>query len=107
MRLCTGKAVIALLGIQLDDKHLVYRDIDLLPAGKCADCALKGFLIDIDPLGSQSSCSHFHDIFEALDGLGALFNLNYIACFYAIRRKVDALAVYKDVLVADNLSCRP
>ena len=94
-----------LLGVQLDDEHLVHRNVDLLSLRQLADSTLEGFLVNINPIGGQSAGGNLGDILETLDVLGFLSDFDNISCLYKVGRNVDQLAVNKDVLVADNLTC--
>ena len=97
-------ACYALFGIQLDDKHFVHRRIDHLSRGKILNGSFKVLNIYIHPFGYEPSACHLKNILVSLHGLLALFDLDHIACLHKIRRNVHYLAVYKHMLVSDDLS---
>ena len=83
----------------------IHGNVDLLSLRQLADSTLEGFLINVNPIGSQSAGGNLGDVLETLDVLGFLSDFDNIACLYEIGRNVDGLAVDSDVLVADNLAC--
>ena len=94
-----------LLGVQLDDEHLVYGNIDLISLRQLADCALERLFIDINPLGCKSAGCNLKNILESLDALGFLSDLDHITGFDDVGRNVHDPAVDSDMLMSDNLTC--
>ena len=98
------RVTLRLLRIQLDDKHFVYRNVDHLSGLVLFDGALQSFLIYLDPLRNESAAGNLKDIFVSLRSFALLFDFYYIANLYKVGRDIYLLAIYKNMLVVNDLS---
>ena len=64
--LLTNNLYYGLFGIQFDNKHLIYGNINLFSGRKRFYSSFKTFDIYVHPFRKQSSCGYFHDIFISL-----------------------------------------
>ncbi len=78
---------------------------NLLTGGKSDNFCCKCVSIEVKPLGNRAGSVCFDNCLELFALLALIFKRDFIACFEEIRRNVDVLAVYLEVVVGNKLSC--
>ena len=93
-----------LFGVQLDDSLLVDRNIDLITVRETRYRTSELVLVCVQPCRSGKRVVRFLEFLEERVALALLSDGDDIACGNERGRDVDALAVDRDVAVADDLA---
>jgi len=82
----------ALLRVQLDDKHLVYRYINYFSVWKFFYSSAKSILIYIKPLRNKSSACYFQDSFVSFGTFAFFFSSAFAGIWEIFEFTADRLA---------------
>ena len=93
-----------LFRVQLDDEVLSNFVVDVVTCRHCYNLALKGVVCLLDPLRASLLAVFLKQRLELGGGAGLLANCNYVARLNLEGRDVDALAVYGEVTVVNELA---
>src|ERR1700716_2203453 len=92
-----------LLGVELDDQLLAHGHVDLLAQGQVAHRGLELAAIDLEP-GRHRAVERVEVVTQHDHLARARMNLDHILLAELVRRDRHALAVHRDVAVADQLA---